>query len=215
MRVKVLQPCRDRRGLRLSVEKSGGEHKGRFRSRRLAVNPRSVRVDVRNFGFDRRNVARFHQIRFRQHDRVRHRHLPAAFGLRREMVAAKERVDRYYNRFKPQEARQHRVAQDRLRYWRGISETRGLDDQPRKLRQLASLRAAENAHHRLFEIARKVATEAPVRHNNGLVITMTDQMLVERRFAKFVDGDGCVGQTRIAQQCVQESRLAAAEKSGQ
>ena len=173
---------------------------------RIRIEPPAGRPQRRHRGLIR-------QVGLSQHHVIRQRDLLARLRMPRQLRRAELAIDGRHDRLQPKRPRQHRIAQDRLCDRRRIGQSRGLDDQPREIRQRAALPPAEQPHHRQVQIAHQIAAQASVRHHHGPLRTMIDQVAVDRHLAEFIDRDGGVRHAGIAQQGIDQRRLTTAQKA--
>jgi hypothetical protein len=95
-----------------------------------------------------------------------------------------------------------------------IGESGGLDDHPRE-RGAAIVEIAGETLQRLDEVAAHGAAQASRGQQHDAFIDLLHQQVIETDLAELVDDDGSIGEPGVAQQAIEESGLAGAEKAGQ
>ena len=97
---------------------------------------------------------------------------------------------------------------------RGIGEAGGLDDHPGE-GGAAIVEIAQQPLQRLDEVAAERAAQASGGQQHDIFVDLLDQQVIEADLAELVDDDRGVGERGIAQQAIEQRRLAGAEKAGQ
>ena len=109
---------------------------------------------------------------------------------------------------------QQRVVQQHLHDWSWIGEAGRLQQYPAKRRDFALVAPHQQAPQRRLEIAAQGAADATARQHGHLAVDRLDQQMIDADFTPFVDDHCAVGHIGVAQQPVQQSRLAAAKETG-
>ena len=107
-----------------------------------------------------------------------------------------------------------RIVQQQLNDWRWIGKSGRLDQNPRKRRHFAAIAPGQKPAQRLLQIAAQRAADTAARENSDFPLDRLHQEMVERDLAKLIDDHGTVAHVGMAQQFVEQSRFAAAEKPG-
>ncbi len=150
-----------------------------------------------------------------QQQPLRQRHLAPRLGPLRQLARAEQRIHGRHHPVEAQPARQHGMPQHRLQRGPGVYQAGGLDHQPAEGRQASAFAAREQPRHGADHVLREVAAEAAVRQHQRAIPALLDQMLVERHLAELVHRDHRAGHARVAQQRVEQRRLAAAEEAAE
>jgi len=124
------------------------------------------------------------------------------------------RVDGRRDRVKPHEAVEHRVVEQELHDRGRVREPGRLDQHAAEGRDLASVAAGEETAQGLGKVAAHRAADAAARHHGDLARDRLDEQVIEGNLAELVDDHGAVAHARMAQEPVQQRRLARAEIAG-
>ena len=100
------------------------------------------------------------------------------------------------------------------RIGRGIGEAARFDDDPVERRDRALVAARSKIAQGVDEIAAQRTAKTTGRQQDHIALDPLDQQMIEADLAPFVDDDERVGELGLAQQPVQQRRLASAEKAG-
>ena len=154
-----------------------------------------------------------HKIRFADDDPVGHGHLLHRFALRIQRAGAVHGIDNRDHAVEPDLIDQLRVRHDRMQDRRRVGKAGGLDyDAPKRRAGVAA--PVEKAQQRIHQIAAYRTAQATVGQFDYALIGGLDEEVVDTDIAEFIDDDCRVGQLRVAEETIEQGRLAAAEKSG-
>ena len=124
-------------------------------------------------------------------------------------------VDDGHDAVEPEAQREIGMADDRLQNGHGIGETRRLDHDTRERRDAAVVEPPQQILQRAHEIASDRAAQAAGGHQQHVAVDLLDEQMIEPDRAEFVDENDSVGKRPVAQQIVQQRRLARAEEAGE
>ena len=99
------------------------------------------------------------------------------------------------------------------RIGRGIGEPGGLDDHAPERGDTPVVAPAQQILKGCDEVAAHRAAQAPGREQDHAVVGRLDEQVVEPDLAELVDDHDRVGERRVAQEMVEQRRLARAEKT--
>jgi hypothetical protein len=154
------------------------------------------------------------QIGFGDQQPVCQRHLFHRLILTIELMNCVDRIDCRHDGIEPQEMRDQWIVQQELHDRGRICQTRGLDENTAKRRNLATIASHQQCAQRLLEVAADCAANTTAREYSHLAIDALDEEMIKTDFAVFVDDDGAVLHVVVAQQAIEQRGLAAAEKAG-
>ena len=108
---------------------------------------------------------------------------------------------------------QHRVGLHCRENGEGIGQAGAFDHQPAEGRHQPAFAFGMQVLDGLAELAADGATEAAGLEQHHRVVDALQQMVVEAYLTELVDQHRCVAESRIAEQALQQGRLARAEKA--
>ena len=135
--------------------------------------------------------------------------------MRVERRGAVDRVDDGDDAVEPVAQHQIGVIHDRVQHRRGIGEARRLDDDAAERRHPRIVAPLQEILERRDEIAPDRAAQAPRGEQDHIRVDLLDEQMIEADLAELVDQHHRVAQALVAQQAVEQRRLARAQKSGE
>ena len=101
-----------------------------------------------------------------------------------------------------------------MQNWRRIGQAGGLDQHPIEIGDDLFLALHDQAFQRIEQIATHRATKATAVQQNGFLIDLADQRVVDADFTEFIDDHRDPVHVRVLDQFAQQGRLTGAEKAG-
>ena len=153
------------------------------------------------------------QVGLGQHDAVGDDDLFDPFRLAPRLQWRVDRIDGSDDAIGHVVRGEQRILQQCGQHRDRVSEAGRLDNHPSKGGDLAAILADLQVAQLVDEVGADGAADTARVEDHGLLIDLSQQVMVERHFAELVDEHHGVGQQRIAQQVAEQGRLARAEEA--
>ena len=149
------------------------------------------------------------EVGFTDNNPVRHRNLPQSLGVRIQLRRPMHRVHHRHHAVQSVPGRRRHIGHQRRQDRRRIGEARGLDHHPR---HLPCLDTRQQIPERLHQIATNGAADAAGIQQNGGLVQLFHQQMIQPDIAEFIHQHRRARQRRLLQQMVQQSGLARPQK---
>ena len=123
------------------------------------------------------------------------------------------RVHCRHHGVQPREMRDQRIVQQHLHDGRGIGEARRFHQHAVEAGNVPRVALGEQTAQGFLQVAAHRAADATIGHHRDLAADGRDQQVVEADFPELVDDHRAVGHAGMAQNVIEQGRLAAAQKA--